>query len=76
MKPIIKIPTTGDLQLNIQKVKCHAVNSEGRKRTEDEICLLISGDSSENENIIEEFVTISKSEARNLANILLDMASE
>lgn len=76
MNPTIKISTTGDLQLNVQKVETRIRNAEGIHPTEAEICLLVSGLNSISEETIEEFITISKDEARNFAMTLWNMANK
>jgi len=76
MKPIIKIPTTGILQLNVQRVECNSITDKGKERIEDEIFIMISGEDEDTGEVIEEFVTLSKLEARNLAATLLALTSQ
>lgn len=74
MKPIVKIQTTSELELNIQRVECYATNDKGKKRIEDEVCLMISGYDPGKEKVVEEIVTISKAEAKRLANVLTELS--
>lgn len=75
-KMIIKIETTCDLELSAQRVECHITDDKGKRRAEDEVCLMISGYNPGKNQEVEEIVTISKVEAKRLSNILLDLAAD
>lgn len=75
-KMIIKVETTSELELNVQRVECHITNDKGRIRADDEVCLMISGYNSGTDENVEEIVTISLIEAKRLSNILLDLAAD
>lgn len=75
MKEIVKIPTTSELELNIQRVECYVTNDKGKRRIEDEVCLMISGYDPDKEQVVEEIVTISLIEAKSLANILTELSN-
>ena len=74
-KKIYTIETTEELRLNVQKVECTITDGKGKRKAEDEICLLISG-CKEGAQIVEEYVTLSLSEARKFSTILLTISNE
>ena len=73
-KKIYTIETTNELRLNVQKVECTITDGKGKRKAEDEICLLISG--CKEGEAVEEYVTLSLSEARKLSRILRKITNE
>ena len=69
-KKIYTIETTDELRLNVQKVEC-TINES---RVKDEICLLVSGCNADGE-VVEEYVTMTLSEARKFSRILYKISN-